>query len=167
MSDQFDQLFKDKINSKEYQYSAKAWRSYTQRAGIAKFAVGKVITIVASSLVVLSVGGYFLYQQLSKTSLQTPITAESQSIVPPEENNIAIDTSLSSDTIEEKIDVSSENQKKTTKWNRQEVKTTDSSVIHKSPDTISTPSVQRKPIIRKKPNRRILEINPDTIPTND
>ena len=60
MSDQFDELIKGKIESKQYAYSAKAWRSYVHHAGIAKLAVAKWIAIAVSSVAVLSTGGYFI-----------------------------------------------------------------------------------------------------------
>lgn len=164
MSDQFDELIKGKIESKQYAYSAKAWRSYVHHAGIAKLAVAKWIAIAVSSVAVLSTGGYFIYQHVQNQNTMETVTSTVPQIEPTaemfmtdslsqneEKNNLQESATIESDPIV----IAPKNEHQTVFAKTVPAK-----------DTIAKAPEKKEIILRPRSNRRILEINPDTIPTN-
>lgn len=165
MSDQFDELIKGKIESKQYAYSAKAWHSYAHHAGFFKMVVIKWVAIAVSSLAVLSAGGYFLYQHIQNQANTESINAITPNVPQKAETVLADSTSLKAvdANARECISVEPTPSIPTKSQNHLDIESTSQTV---EKDSIVQPTVVKKTILRPRPSRRILEINTDTIPTN-
>ncbi len=170
MENNFDQLFKEKINSKNYPYSNKAWKSFSKKMGWKSgLSVAQSIVITTLTSLIIAAGGYFLYQQIHSDKL--PVTS---SETEPQQPVTIIDTILppsSLDTLspQETADVASETpeqpkQKTASKSN--DIPPSQPST-NASTDTLSAKKNTPKYILRPKNPRRILEINTDTIKSND
>lgn len=170
MENNFDQLFKEKINSKNYPYSNKAWKSFSKKMGWKSgLSVAQSIVITTLTSLIIAAGGYFLYHQIHSDKL--PVTS---SETEPQQPVTIIDTILppsSLDTLspQETADVASETpeqpkQKTASKSNNI---TPSQPSTNASTDTLSAKKNTPKYILRPKNPRRILEINTDTIKSND
>jgi cytoskeletal protein RodZ len=175
MSD-FDQLIKEKINSKEYAYSAKNWQSFTQKAGWRRgFSLTQWLLTVAAVVVVAAGGGlaYWLWaggKQSVDTRMQEQPTVEAATAPAMEttESTVEIPT-------EPATEVQSDNAVNQTVTSGKAASANNSSAPKATPEQHNTPAADttvtcnppaQKPVRRDRITR-IFVIDPDTIPSND
>lgn len=169
MENNFDQLFKEKINSKSYPYSAKAWKSFSKKMGWGSgLGSAQVIVITTLASLIIAAGGYFLYHQLRSdrlpaTSCETP--TQPASITDTMHTSNAIDT-IHTQEIDNATVETSEQPKQNTAPRNSNVAASQP-VSSTATDTVSSVKNNKTYILRPKNPRRILEINTDTIKSND
>ena len=62
--DNFDQLIKEKLESKTYAYKASAWKNFAQQSGVVAPVSGlKIAAISIATVGALSTGGYLPFSQ--------------------------------------------------------------------------------------------------------
>ena len=155
----FDQIIKEKVEKKEYPYSASSWHSFAKKAGLkSALTATQSVIIAVVSVAVISVGSWWGIRYLSPeqevvavdevTVEETPATAL------PVTNTVA--TEVSEEAVPT-VETPAPSRKATPKD------------TPKSPatDTARTTKPAKEPILRPKNPRRILEIDPDTIKSND
>lgn len=170
MSD-FDQLIKEKVNSKEYSYSAKNWQSFTQKAGWKSGFTLKHGLLTGAAVIVVAVGVYVAVRWTG---------GEAQQSTNPMQNQPVAETVMEQDSV-----VGTANEGVTAVAEAQVAEPTTPAVDNptspqaKAPkresNTAETPVTDtvtrdRTPVqkpIRRERITRIFEINPDTIPSND
>lgn len=166
MTDNFDQLFKEKVDSKSYSYSAKAWHKFSKKAGFGGTSAAQIIAIATASTLVIALGGFFLYQKLHTTPAlePTPIAIPNT------------DSTLNAESIDtfciapQEISQPKEDIQITESKNIKTKPETSCTAVQNpvpSTDTIKKPEPEKKYILRPKNPRRILEINTDTIKSNE
>lgn len=160
----FDKIIKQKVESKHFAYSAKAWRGFAKKAGM-KTALSTAQSVVLGvvGVAVVAVGSYWGYQLLSPE--QTPQPAPSA----PEasaEIVVADTTESVEDVVVLTEDRALENSPATSS---QRVATEDATQAVAQPaiDTVAEAKPAKKPILRPKGSSRILVISTDTIRSND
>jgi len=171
MSD-FDQLIKEKVNSKEYSYSAKNWQSFTQKAGWKGGFTLLHGLLTGAAVVVVAVGIYVAVRltgheepQPTPSAQNDPVT---ETIIEPDS---IVETEIS--TVEEAIEPIEEKPTtqiannhnadapaKARKTETQPAKQTDAEIV-------TTPTKSEPKPVRSERIIHIYEINPDTIPSND
>lgn len=167
MADNFDQLFKAKIESKNYAYQAKAWRLFSKKAGwSAGLSTAATVSIATLSAVIFAVGGYFTYQHFTPAPKGMPTPQEMVSHVDTLPTTQPLAPASVEDTLTPIQQTESKpiEQKKQAKPNKQAAPV---EVPSAPTDTMATPQPAKKYILRPRPSRRILEINTDTIKSND
>ncbi|MBO4655230.1 MAG: hypothetical protein J5644_06770 [Bacteroidales bacterium] len=70
--DQFDKLIKDKINSKDYDYRPKAWKTFKRQSGMPMMSVGAKLAVTAAAVVL--VGGVLYFTLVSSPGPQEATT---------------------------------------------------------------------------------------------
>lgn len=167
MSD-FDQLIKEKVNSKEYTYSAKNWQSFTQKAGW-KGSFTLLHGLLTGAAVIVVAVGIYVGVRLSGAEVQQP--------TPPAQNKPVTETVMEQDSIVE-LDKTGREVVTESKSESLSIVTTPHN-NGKAPKTETSPAevsatdmVKEEPDPVQKPVRRerithIFEINTDTIPSND
>ncbi|MCQ2279278.1 MAG: hypothetical protein MJZ49_00555 [Bacteroidales bacterium] len=166
---EFDQLIREKINNKKYEYSAKSWQSFTKKAGWkSRLTALQTATIIIASVIVVSCGCLLGYKFLhSENSL--PVQSETEQ---PCQNLVASDT-VSATTVEtddkiadgqnsqeKKIEAATDKASKVAEdnENRNQVSVA---------DTTSTKPAKERKIVTRERVRKIFVIDTDTIPSND
>lgn len=175
MSD-FDQLIKEKVNSKEYAYSAKNWQSFTQKAGWRRgFSLTQWLLTGAAVVVVAAGGGlaYWLWaggkQSVDARTQEQPTVEEATApVMETKETTAEILTETSTEvqadnTIEPIVTTG----KASTANSGSAPKATPEQPNTPATDTMTTtnPPVQKP--ARRERITRIFVIDPDTIPSND
>lgn len=176
MSD-FDQLIKEKVNSKEYSYSAKNWQSFTQKAGWKGGFTFLHGLLTGAAVVVVAVG---IYVAVRLTGHEEPQPTPSAQNDPVTETVIEPD-SIQDSIVEPEISTAEESIKpteekptsqidkginkpatpvKARKTETQPTKQTDAEIV-------TTPTKSEPKPVRSERIIHIYEINPDTIPSND
>ena len=158
----FDQLIKEKVEQKEYSYSASSWHSFVRKAGL-KSAVTTTqsIIIAIASIAVVSVGSWIGIRHFFSSSEIAPATVEQLPAAEPSQaviDTIAIVEATEEPVAEEIVSVPNS-------------KPVVSTVSDKTPKTVTNDTASKRkpaqdPILRPK-NSRILEIDPDTIKSNE
>jgi hypothetical protein len=167
MSD-FDQLIKEKVNSKEYSYSAKNWQSFTQKAGWKSgFALKHGLLIGAAVIVVA--GGVYVAVRLSGDELQQSTTPSQDK--PDTEIVMGQDSLLEADQlVAEEVKEMQTESTSTQTINHNGGATPKAEATSEgmpSSDTVSKkPKPTQKPVRRERITR-IFEINTDTISSNE
>ncbi len=172
MSD-FDQLIKEKINSKEYAYSAKNWQSFTQKAGWRR---GFSLThwlLTGAAVVVVAAGGGLAYWLWAGG--KQPVDARMQEQPAVEEATTPV-TEMEASTME----ISTETTEPTDITTTQAVTTEPAATHRNTPpkatqeessmpaaDTVGTSHTPVQKPARRERITRIFVIDPDTIPSND
>ena len=156
---EFDQIIKEKVEQKEYSYSASSWHSFAQKAGLkSALTLTQSVIIAVVSVTIIAVGSWFGIRHFSVSDEVVPASMEQ---LPAEEPVLAaVDTIAAEEVTEEPVEeatVPAPGRKPTPK------------VTDKAPDTdtVTEPRNEREPILRPKDTWRILEIDPDTIKSNE
>lgn len=165
MTDNFDQLFKEKVDSKSYSYSAKAWRKFSKKAGFGGASTAQVVAIATASTLVIALGGFFLYQKLATAPAAEPTPI---AISNPDStlNTEIIDTFC---VVNQEVSQPQENIQTTENKNIKAKANTSCTAQNSVPstDSIKKAEPEKKYILRPKNPHRILEINTDTIKSNE
>lgn len=155
----FDQIIKEKVEQKEYPYSAASWHSFAKKAGLkSALTLTQSVIIAVVSVTIIAVGSWFGIRHFSVSDEVVPASLEQ---LPAEEPVLAaVDTIAVEEVTEEPVEeatVPAPGRKPTPK------------VTDKAPDTdtVTEPRNEREPILRPKDTWRILEIDPDTIKSNE
>lgn len=167
MTDNFEQLLQEKIAEQSYRYNPKAWKQFCKKAGW-KVGLSAAQWVVVGTLSTIAVagGGYALYHAMTPETIAPQPTVVQQDTLhatyidtlPNDTLSVAIATP---DGLIKETEVAVKPQPKPRK-----------TVTHPTPPAVKEDSIARseKPktyILRPKNPRRILEINPDTIKSND
>ena len=167
MSD-FEQLIKEKVNSKEYSYSAKNWQSFTQKAGWKSGFTLKHGLLIGAAVIVVAVGVYMAVR-LSGGELQQSTTPSQDK--PDTEIVMGQDSLLEADQLvaEEVSEMQTESTSTQTICHNggttPKAETTPEGMP--SSDTVTkNPEPVKKPVRRERITR-IYEINTDTISSNE
>lgn len=162
----FDQLIKEKVNKKEYPYSASSWHRFTQKAGLkSALTVSKSLIIGVASVAVIATGTWLGIRYFSPSPAPAPAIETSMDELPaPEPVLAATDTAVleTEETAVPKTSAPAPSGKTAKPAVKNEKPETPANT-----DTIAASKPDRKPILRPKNPRRILEIDPDTIKSND
>ena len=159
----FDQIIKQKVEQKEYPYSASSWHRFAKKAGLkSALTASQSVIIAVVSVAVISVGSWLGIRYLTPSQEVAPaaeITVEEA----PAPEPTAADTVVS-ETPEETVIVT-----ELSTPSRKPVQPVMTNEASNAPitDTVSEPKPVKKPILRPKNPRRILEIDPDTIKSNE
>ena len=158
----FDQLIKEKVEQKEYSYSASSWHSFVRKAGLKSVGTTTQSIIIAiASIAVVSVGSWIGIRHFFSSSEIAPAIVEQLPVAEPSQaviDTIAIVEATEEPVAEEIVSVPNS-------------KPVVSTVSDKTPKTVTNDTASKRkpaqdPILRPK-NRRILEIDPDTIKSNE
>ena len=76
--DKFDEIIKEKINSKSYEYTPKAWKSFKRQSGMPMMGVGTKLALTAISVAIVGVGLYFILAHNPEPQESTTIVTEAQ-----------------------------------------------------------------------------------------
>lgn len=157
----FDQIIKEKVEQKEYPYSASSWHSFAKKAGLKSvLTTSQSIFIAVLSVAIIAVGSWFGIRLFSASDEVAPVSVEQ---LPAEKPVLAVDTVA----VEDEEEVLDEEAVAPAPI----CKPTSPMVMDETPakvtDTVSESKPVRKPILRPKNPRRILEIDPDTIRSNE
>lgn len=160
---EFDQIIKKKIEEKEYPYSAASWHNFARKAGLkSALTVSHTILVTVLSVAVVAVGSWFGIRHFSAPKPVEPVTVVDS--LPEEPAPVIVDSSsIENETVAPAEDTLVSAVKASTPRciKDEQVKETPSA------DTVSKSKPVRKPILRPKNPRRILEIDPDTIKSNE
>lgn len=161
----FDQIIKQKVEQKEYTYSASAWHRFAKKAGLkSALTTSQSMIIAVVSVAVISVGSWLGIRYLAPSQEVAPAAEVTMEETPaPAPELTAVDT-VAAETTEEPIE-----KKAVTAPCHKPVQPEVTNEAPKAPitDTVSEPKPVKKPILRPKNPRRILEIDPDTIKSNE
>ena len=159
----FDQIIKEKVEQKEYAYSAFAWHSFVQKAGLkSALTASQSVLIAVVSVAVISVGSWLGIRYMTQSQEAAPAPEVTVEEIPEPTLSIA-DTTVE-EILEETVSII-ESPSPVHKTN--EPKVTNEAPKETITDTIAESKPTRKPILRPKNPRRILEINTDTIKSNE
>lgn len=161
----FDQIIKQKVEQKEYMYSASAWQRFAKKAGLkSALTASQSVIIAVVSVAVISVGSWLGIRYLAPS--QEVVTIEEVTVeeTPAPAPELTAADTMVTETTKEPIE-----EKAVTAPCRKPVQP---EVTNEAPkatiaDTVSEPKPVKKPILRPKNPRRILEIDPDTIKSNE
>lgn len=159
----FDQLIKEKIEQKEYSYSASSWHRFAKKAGLkSALTVTQSVIIAVASVAIIAVGSWFGIRHFS--AMEPATTAPVQQMTVEEPVLLAADTAEVEVVAEEPVA-----EEVVTAPSRKPAppKVTEEAPKAAATDTVAAQKPERKPILRPKNPRRILEINPDTIKSNE
>ena len=164
----FDQLIKEKVNSKEYTYSAKSWQSFTQKAGWeGGFTLGHAL-LTGVAVVLVAIGTYVAVHSMGNEGDQIAPTIQKQ---PANEAIIAQDsiTETENPVTAEAFETPAASPTTPTADNgRVNSPQTESAPAESSNlDTVTTNKTPVQKPIRRERITRIFEINTDTISSND
>lgn len=159
----FDQLIKEKLEQKEYPYSASSWHRFAQKAGLkSALTVTQSVIIAVASVAIVAVGSWFGIRHFS--SMEPAATATSQQMPVEEPVLLAADTTM----VEEVSEEPNETEAIPTSGRKPVSANASADVSNNaSADTATEKKPVREPILRPKNPRRILEIDPDTIKSNE
>ena len=173
MSD-FDQLIKEKINSKEYAYSAKKWQSFTKKAGWRKgFSLTHWLLTGAAVVVVAAGSGlaYWLWtggEQSVDIRMQGQPTMEEATAPVTEVEESTAEISTETATMTDITTAQTVTSGKTaTESHNTAPKATPEQNNKPTADTMVSSSTPLQKPARKERITRIYVIDPDTIPSND
>lgn len=165
---EFDQLIREKINNKKYEYSAKSWQSFTKKAGWKSGLTAlQTVAIVVVSVVVVSCGCLFGYKFLhSENSL--PVQPETEQ---PCQNLVVSDT-VSATAVETDDVVVEEQNRQETKIEAatnkvSKVAENDENSKQVVADTTSAQPAKGRKVVARERVRKIFVIDTDTISSND
>ena len=159
----FDQLIKEKIEQKEYSYSASSWHHFAKKAGLkSALTVTQSVIIAVASVAIIAVGSWFGICHFSAMEPAAPAPVQQMPVEEP--------VLLAADTAE--VEVVAEEpaaEEVVTAPSRKPAtpKVTEEAPKAAATDTVAAQKPERKPILRPKNPRRILEIDPDTIKSNE
>ena len=159
----FDQIIKEKIGQKEYSYSASSWHRFAKKSGLKSALTTTQSTLIAvASVAIIAVGSWLGIRHFSSMK---PTTVPSVQQMAVEEPVLA-----AADTVE--VEVMPEEPTDEVVMAVQSPKPVTPKVTTEAPkaeaiDTVGEEKPARKPILRPKNPRRILEIDPDTIKSNE
>lgn len=161
---EFDELIKQKAASKKFTYSAKAWRSFSKKAGIkAALTATQSVVIGVASVAVLTVGGYFGYKHFHTETPQV----EPTEIIPSNEEEIIVALEDTIEIIEESAPSLEEEPIMDVTPSRERAISEEKPAPTAAIDTVAKEEKPKKaPILRPKNPTRILEIRTDTIKSN-
>ena len=158
----FDQIIKQKVEQKEYSYSASSWHNFAKKAGLkSALTASQSVIIAVVSVAVISVGSWLGVRYLAPSQEVEPATEVIVEEVPAPAPELTATDTVVSETPEETVTVT----KPTAPRHKTEV--TNEAPKATVTDTVSEPKPVKKPILRPKNPRRILEIDPDTIKSNE
>ena len=175
MSD-FDQLIKEKINSKEYAYSAKNWQSFTKKAGWRRgFSLTQWLLTAAAVVVVAAGGGlaYWLWaggKQSVDTRMQEQPTVEAATapLMETPESTVEILTEPATEAqADNAVNQVITSGKTATANSSSAPKATLEQYNTPAADTTATSNPPAQKPVRRDRITRIFVIDPDTIPSND
>ena len=157
----FDQLIKGKIEQKEYSYSASSWHSFAKKAGLkSALTVSQSVIIALVSVAVISVGSWLGIRYLSSEQEVLPAAEVSVEEAPVPAPALPATDTVATEVTEEAVpavETLAPSRKVTPKDTPKTPVT----------DTARAPKQVKEPILRPKHPRRILEIDPDTIKSNE
>lgn len=170
-NEQFDKLIKEKVDGKSYPYSASSWHSFKSKAGLkSTLSIVHSVLIGAASVAVVGVGCYLGYRHFQSqpnsvlpdapVATSTDSTLISDDLCPNTPDEVTTDS-----VVEVSQPVITISDKKTSPVRPNAEKKSNPTTA--PADTIQTVSAKKQPILRQRHNRRILEINTDTIKSND
>ena len=158
----FDQIIKQKVEQKEYPYSASSWHRFAKKAGLkSALTASQSVIIAIVSVAVVSVGSWLGVRYLAPSQEVEPTMEVIVEEVPAPAPKLTVADTAVSETPEETVTVT----KPTAPRHKTEV--TNEAPKATVTDTVSEPKPVKKPILRPKNPRRILEIDPDTIKSNE
>ena len=159
----FDQIIKQKVEQKEYPYSASSWHRFAKKAGLkSALTASQSVVIAVISVAVISVGSWLGIRYFSPSQETAPVAEIAVEETPAQELT-AVDTVVPE--ANEEIVIVTEPSSPSRKPIQPEV--TNEAPNAPVADTVSEPKPVKKPILRPKNPRRILEIDPDTIKSNE
>ena len=158
----FDQIIKQKVEQKEYSYSASSWHRFAKKAGLkSALTASQSVIIAIVSVAVVSVGSWLGVRYLAPSQEVEPTMEVIVEEVPAPAPELTVADTAVSETPEETVTVT----KPTALRHKTEV--TNEAPKATVADTVSDPKPVKKPILRPKKPRRILEIDPDTLKSNE
>ena len=161
----FDELIKEKIEQKEYSYSASSWRSFTRKAKMNMTTHYIKIGISIASIISLSIVGIFILKTTHSSSHSNTPDTEINTIIPSDTCEATISTPTLMDTLSFPPYEKNENVVK--KYQKNKKETIDSTDIKKTTLDTLPPTIYHPQSTKPFKTRRILEINTDTIKSND
>jgi len=165
---EFDQIIKQKVNEKQYAYTAKSWRSFAQKKGIHPgWSAWQVVAICVASAVVVSVGCILGFHYGSDSAGNSPVVNQNypvKSIVVEEDTvgGAQVDTENVVDLV---VEMPVEPPATATSNRARVQPQSESTQTAQSVDTME--HKPRVASVRPRTIRRVLVIDPDTIPNND
>lgn len=164
----FDELVKEKAEKKKFRYSPLFWFLFAKKAGVALFSVTQIVGISVVAVALLGGGTYAVVK--SVRSHKTPTSPQTEIVVDTISHQEEIPVVVPEDTVITEIAAPEPE-------TQQQPQPTPVPVAKPEPEPVATPAgkpkqtteVDTPKTVRKgvpKYNIRILEINPDTIPTN-
>lgn len=160
----FDQLIKEKIEQKEYPYSASSWHRFAQKAGLkSSLTITQSVIIAVASVAIIAVGSWFGIRHFFAGDEVMPTVVTEETPV-GEPMLVAADTIIVETVSEESIETET-----IPAPSRKPVSANASEDVpnNATADTAAVQKPVREPILRPKNPRRILEIDPDTIKSNE
>lgn len=159
----FDQLIKEKVEQKEYPYSAASWHSFARKAGLkSALTITQSVIIAVVSVSIVAVGSWFGIRHFSAPDEVVPEVVVEET--PAEEPiMVAADTTIIEEVAEEPV----AEEMVPTPSRKPAPKVTNEMPNVPATDTVAEQKPAREPILRPKKPRRILEIDPDTIKSNE
>lgn len=159
----FDQIIKEKVEQKKYSYSATSWHRFARKAGLkSTLTTSQSVIIAILSVVVISVGSWLGVRYLSPKQEAVPTVEATIEETPAPE--LTLPDTAATEIAEETAPAA---EVPAPKSNTPQPKVTNEAPNNTSSDTVAEPKPERKPILRPKNPRRILEIDPDTIKSNE
>jgi hypothetical protein len=158
----FDQIIKEKVEQKEYPYSASSWHSFAKKAGLkSALTLTQSVIIAVVSVTIIAVGSWFGIRHFSVSDEVVPASVEE---LPAEEPVLAaIDTVAVEEVTEEPV----VEEAAPAPSRKPAPKVTNEPPKADITETEVTQKPVKEPILRPKNPRRILEIDPDTIKSNE
>lgn len=160
----FDELVKNKAEKKKFRYSPLFWLLFAKKAGVAAFSVAQIVTASVVAVSLLAGGTFAVVKAVQKQKMipAAPVTVadiEVDSVSQP------IDTVEFPvvDTVDD-VNIVAEPEIVSAKAKPQTLPATPQKPDQEPNSSPDTPKVTQKGI--PKYNIKILEINPDTIPSN-
>ena len=102
--DQFDDIIKEKINNKSYNYTPQAWRSFKRQSGMPVLGIGAKLALTAVSVTIVGIGLYFIMSQKPETPESSTLVTEKQSTDSQQIDTIAwAENVVSEDVSEETV----------------------------------------------------------------
>lgn len=162
----FDELVKEKAEKKKFRYSPLFWFLFAKKAGVALFSVTQIVSISAVAIALLGGGTYAVVKSVRshKKTTSPPTEVIVDSISHQEEIPVvASEDTMIMEIVAPEPEIQPQIEPTPVPAAKPEPVTTPAG-NPKQTSKVDTPKAVRKGV--PKYNIRILEIDPDTIPTN-
>lgn len=173
----FDELIKEKTEKKRFKYRPFFWFLFAKKAGIAALSIAQMTCVILVGVTLLSGGTFALVKSIAKNNNKphsshqkiidttaTPILTLDTLLSPTQDSTLADTISLPKETSSPHKQQTSINDNLTNTKPQPHIEDTTTSRRLPKKETTDSIKVIKKGV--RKYNIRILEIDPDTIPSN-